>query len=369
MMSVDRPFADTLRSTFAGRRVLVTGHTGFKGGWLSLWLNSLGAKVHGYALEPPTQPSLFEVARVGDSLDHSVIADVRDYERLARAFDDFQPEIVFHLAAQSIVRRSYDEPKLTFDTNVGGTVNLLECVRATRAVRALVNVTSDKCYENKGWVWGYRENDAVGGRDPYSGSKGAAELVSAAYLHSFFESRSDLGAATVRAGNVLGGGDWAPHRIVPDAIRALADGRPVPVRNPDAVRPWQHVLEPLAGYLLLAARLLDEPDRFSGAWNFGPPPDNTRRVRDVVEELLRCWGSGDWKDLSADSPAAPYEARMLHLNCDKANVVLRWLPIWDFSRTLRETIRWYRAHVDGHDMKQTTERQIDEYVTAASEAR
>ena len=359
MPNLDR----TLRDAFEGRRVLVTGHTGFKGGWLSAWLKHLGAEVCGYALDPPTDPSFFELTALGAILDRNVIADVRDHGRLARTFAEFKPEIVFHLAAQSIVRISYGEPKLTFDTNLGGTVNLLDCVRESGSVRALVNCTSDKCYDNKGWVWGYRENDRLGGKDPYSASKGAAELVAAAYLHSFFAERSDLGAATVRAGNVIGGGDWAPDRIVPDAIRALSAGLPIPVRNPGAVRPWQHVLEPLSGYLLLATRLLVSTRAFSGAWNFGPAPENARSVRDVVEEVLRCWGSGSWDDLSADQGDAPPEAATLRLNCDKARTELAWRPRWGFSRTVSETVRWYNAHSEGeHVLMRLSEQQIAEYV-------
>ncbi len=355
---LDRIFRDT----FAGRRVLVTGHTGFKGGWLSLWLKQLGAQVWGYALEPPTEPSFFEAAGLDRVLDRSVIADIRDLDALSVTFEALEPEIVFHLAAQSLVRRSYGEPKLTFDTNIGGTVNLLECVRQTACVRALVNITSDKCYENRGWVWGYRENDPMGGHDPYSASKGAAELVSAAYLHSFFADRADLGAATGRAGNVLGGGDWALDRIVPDAVRALSAGQRVPVRNPSATRPWQHVLEPLSGYLLLAHHLLNDPARFSGAWNFGPAVDNARSVQDVVVEFLRCWGSGDWQDLSDQQAGAPNEAELLQLSCDKANLQLGWLPRWDFQRTIGETARWYKSYADGQDTTKLSEQQIADYL-------
>jgi CDP-glucose 4,6-dehydratase len=355
-------FDRTLRESFANRRILITGHTGFKGGWLSIWLKQLGAEVWGYALEPPTDPSFFEIAGVGHTLDRSIIADIRDADKLSDVFAELRPEIVFHLAAQSLVRRSYVEPKLTFDTNVGGTVNLLECVRETDSVRALVNITSDKCYENRGWDRGYVESDAMGGRDPYSASKGAAELVSAAYLHSFFADRLDLGAATARSGNVLGGGDWALDRIVPDAVRAVSTGQPVPVRNPNAIRPWQHVLEPLGGYLSLAIRLLDDPLRFSGAWNFGPSSDNARSVREVVETFLSYWGSGDWRDLSAEQADAPHEAEVLQLSCKKANSELGWLPRWAFDRTVSETARWYRAHFDALEIAQISNLQIAEYV-------
>lgn len=358
-----------LRDTLQGRRVLITGHTGFKGGWLAVWAKQLGASVCGYSLEPPTDPSFFELVELDRLIDHNVIADVGDREQLAHTFSDFQPEVVFHLAAQAIVRISYDQPKLTFDTNVGGTVNLLECVRETASVRALVNCTSDKCYENKGWIWGYRENDRLGGNDPYSASKGAAELVAAAYLRSFFVTRPELGAATVRAGNVVGGGDWAPDRIVPDAVRALSAGSPVPVRNPGSIRPWQHVLEPLSGYLLLAAGLLEAPDRFSGPWNFGPDPENARSVRDLVEELLAGWGSGDWEDLSAAQGGAPFEATTLRLNCDKAQAQLGWAPRWGFTRTVRETLRWYKAHSAGDDLLRLSRQQIAEYVTESGEDR
>jgi CDP-glucose 4,6-dehydratase len=354
---------DALLRGLRGRRVLVTGYTGFKGGWLCLWLKTLGAKVWGYALEPPTEPSFFETAGIRDCLDRAQVADVRDLGCLFQSFEDFQPEVVFHLAAQSLVRWSYQEPKLTFDTNVGGTVNLLECVRKSPSVRALVNVTSDKCYENREWVWGYREIDAMGGQDPYSASKGAAELVSAAYLQSYFRSRPRLGAATARAGNVLGGGDWARDRIIPDAVRALSQGKPVPVRNPRAVRPWQHVLEPLSGYLLLAASLLEAPEDFSGAWNFGPSAGKARSVLDVVETFLSSWGSGGWRDMGEDQRNAPNEAARLQLCCDKAIAHLAWLPRWGFDRTVRETARWYREHVDGQDVRRLSEAQIREYLS------
>jgi CDP-glucose 4,6-dehydratase len=281
-------------SAFAGRRVLVTGHTGFKGAWLSLWLQRLGAEVMGYALPPPTDPSLFELAKLARRLDH-VVGDVRDLDALLTAFDRHAPEVVFHLAAQPLVLRSYREPKETFDTNVGGTVNVLEAVRRTPSVKAVVVVTSDKCYENREWVFGYREDDAMGGHDPYSASKGAAELVTAAYRRSFFApdaSTRVVGLASARAGNVIGGGDFADDRILPDALRAVQAGKPLLVRNPGSTRPWQHVLDPLAGYLLLATRLLDDPGRYAEAFNFGPDLSGVSSVRELVTSFYASLGDG-----------------------------------------------------------------------------
>lgn len=332
------------RGAFRGRRVLVTGHTGFKGSWLCLWLQRLGAHVSGYALPPSTEPSLFELAKVGESM-QGVIGDVRDSGPLSRVTAEVQPEVVFHLAAQSLVRRSYHEPKETFDTNVGGTVNLLEAVRHTPSVKAAIVVTSDKCYENQEWVWGYRENDPMGGHDPYSASKGAAELVVAAYQRSFFAASAPtrIGLATVRAGNVIGGGDWAEDRILPDAVRAVQAGRTLELRNPRAVRPWQHVLEPLSGYLALASRLLEDPAGFSGPWNFGPAHGDVLQVDALAQLFMKELGPGNTVDVGCIKEATPHEATLLWLACDKALRQLAWQPVWGVETAVTRTAEWYRA--------------------------
>lgn len=343
----------------AGRRVLVTGDTGFKGSWLALWLSELGAQVWGYALPPERPDDHFCLLGLGRII-HHVDGDLRDFEDLRRAFDEFQPEAVFHLAAQSLVRRSYAEPRLTFDTNVGGSVNLLEAVRGCDAVRVLVYVTSDKCYRNREWVWGYREGDELGGRDPYSASKAAAELVFSAYVDSFLSQRARLGAASVRAGNVIGGGDWAVDRIVPDCMRALAQGEPIRLRNPRSTRPWQHVLEPLGGYLHLAGALWREPAAFGGAWNFGPGDEAMRSVGELAAEVVRAWGGGSVEH--APEAGAPHEAGLLHLNCDKAHHLLGWRPRWDFARAVAETAAWYKAVAGGAPAAEVSRRQIAAYM-------
>jgi len=328
---------------FDGRRVFVTGHTGFKGAWLTSWLLGLGAEVTGYALPPSTEPSLFDALDLAARLRH-VVGDVCDRDRLTGVMQEARPSVVFHLAAQPLVRRGYAEPHETFATNVMGTVDVLEAVRACDAVGAVVIVTSDKCYDNAETGRAFREGDPLGGRDPYSASKGCAELVTAAYRASFFDADRPAGVASVRAGNVIGGGDWAPDRIVPDSVRALAAGEPVVVRNPDAVRPWQHVLEPLAGYLWLAARLVDEGPGLAGAWNFGPADeDASRPVRWVVERFLDAWGGGAW---ATPQPGAvqPHEARSLALDSHKARERLDWAPVWDATTAVRLTATWYRDY-------------------------
>ncbi len=361
-----------LGSAYAGKRVLVTGHTGFKGSWLSIWLRELGAKVIGYSLAPPTQPSNFGVCGLEGKIVH-VLGDVRDLDRLMAVFAEHEPEIVFHLAAQPLVRRSYAEPKTTFDTNVGGTVNVLEAVRLNRSVEAFVNVTSDKCYENREWVWGYRENDPMGGHDPYSASKGCAELVFSAYANSFFartpSGRQKIGLASVRAGNVIGGGDWAEDRLIPDSVRALAKNEPVGVRSPRSIRPWQHVLEPLGGYLLLGALLLKEPDRYGGAWNFGPNGADNLSVAEVVGKLIRLWGSGAWEDLSGGHDGL-HEAGALRLCCDKAETHLMWRCALGIDECLRYTVEWYKLFYSNgmtEDMYRVCKEQIERYTEKARE--
>ncbi len=343
----------------------MTGHTGFKGSWLSIWLRELGADVIGYSLAPPSEPNNFVATRLRERITH-IHGDIRDLDRLMETFKKYQPEFVFHLAAQPIVRLSYKDPKLTFDTNVGGTANVLEAVRKTTSVKVLVNVTSDKCYENKEWVWGYRENDLMGGHDPYSASKGCAELVFNSYLKSFFsqsvgQNRS-IGAASARAGNVIGGGDWGTDRLVPDCIRALSEHQPIGIRNPHAIRPWQHTLEPLGGYLQLGAALLKEPQRYSGAWNFGPDDSSHLTVSDMADGLIKYWGDGSWEGLSA--PQSLHEAKLLKLNCDKAHTCLNWHSVFTFDECLQMTANWYKEFYSGpqtKDMYQFCLMQIREY--------
>jgi len=326
------------------KSVLVTGHTGFKGSWLALWLHELGAQVTGFALPPNTEPNHFDLIGL-KNLIHHMEGDIRDLKMVQKAFDASQPEIVFHLAAQPLVRDSYDNPKTTFDTNIGGTVNVLEAIRHCPSVKAAVVVTSDKCYENKEWVWGYRENDPMGGHDPYSASKGAAEIVCSAYLRSYFQQGArghQIGFATARAGNVIGGGDWAKDRIIPDCVRALSKGEPLIIRNPNATRPWQHVLDPLSGYLLLAKSLTEDPEPFSGAWNFGPLMIDQISVLDLARRFVSAWGSGRI-ELPAATDNALHEAHILHLAIDKAICDLKWFPCCDSETAIEWTVDWYKA--------------------------
>lgn len=335
---------EAFQAVYRGKKVMVTGHTGFKGGWLCLWLLQLGAEVLGYSLPPPTKPGLFTATGLEGCLRH-VEGDVRNIEQLEKVVDCFQPDMIFHLAAQPLVRLSYEDPVLTFETNVQGTVNLLEIFRKSESAQVFVAVTSDKCYENREWVWGYRECDPLGGHDPYSASKGCAELVIQAYRRSYFAKVAGKRVASVRAGNVIGGGDWARDRIVPDAITALAKGEKVRVRNPCAVRPWQYVLEPLSGYLWLGALMWQNFQSYSEAWNFGPSIESAKTVRQLVEELIRQWGSGEWLDVS--NPEDFYEVPYLRLSSEKAHERLRWQPLYDFQRTIAATVNWYRAFYEG----------------------
>lgn len=350
---------DSYLDVFRGRRVLVTGHTGFKGSWLTLLLHALGAEVMGYALPPLCKESHFVRLGLEKSI-HHVTADVRDGDRLLAEVSAFQPEIVFHLAAQALVRPSYVDPKTTFDVNIGGGVNLLEAVRQCDCVRALVFITSDKCYENLEWIWGYRESDAMGGHDPYSASKGAIEIVFSSYLRSFFAERAHFGAATTRAGNVIGGGDWAADRIVPDCIRALQSGKPISIRSPRATRPWQHVLEPISGYLKLAASLYEHGHAFDGAWNFGPHVGDVRTVLDVANAIAAQFDDGQ---VIVDEPSNKlHEAHLLQLNSDKARQLLQWDTRWDFDQTLAATGGWYKSVlVDGRPADFVSREQIAQY--------
>ncbi|MBO9541909.1 CDP-glucose 4,6-dehydratase [bacterium] len=359
-------FADSYR----GKTVFITGHTGFKGSWLALWLTRLGAKVVGYALPPSGEQTLFEDLRLAELVTH-IVGDVRDRNVLAQAMQTHRPDVVFHLAAQSLVRPSYAEPVETFETNVMGTVNLLEAVRQTSSVRACVVVTSDKCYENREWIYAYRENDAMGGFDPYSASKGCAELVTSSYRRSYFPPESHavhgVGLASVRAGNVIGGGDWAVDRIVPDCMRALMNEQAIQVRNPSAIRPWQHVLEPLAGYLWLGSRLLQNAPTYSEGWNFGPHGTSNITVQAIVEAILQRWGSGSW--VRPVESEAPHEAHFLKLDITKAVNALGWQPVFDINATIDAVVDWYAAyHHDAHlDVRAFTLRQIEAYERTAAQ--
>jgi CDP-glucose 4,6-dehydratase len=335
------------REAFAGRRVLVTGNTGFKGAWLTVWLKQLDAEVIGYALAPPTSPALFTAAQVERCVIAQHTADIRDRAAFARVVAETKPDVIFHLAAQAIVLTSYQVPAETFDVNVMGTVSVLEAVRTLASPCAVVVVTSDKCYANREQVWGYREIDAMGGHDPYSASKGAAELVVAAYRQSYFsperlpDHRVQL--ASVRTGNVIGGGDWAAARIVADLARFLAAGEPIPIRSPRAVRPWQHVLEPLSGYLMLAAKMVQNPSpQWCGAWNFGPLPDGAVTVREIAEIFIESWGQGTWIDRSEGNK--PHEAHFLRLSIEKALTDLAWRPRWSVREAVRRTAQWYKRY-------------------------
>jgi CDP-glucose 4,6-dehydratase len=353
------------RSFWAGKRVFLTGHTGFKGGWLALWLQTLGAKVYGYALEPPTQPNLFEAADVAAGMD-GVIADIRDGNRLHHEIAAFGPDIIIHMAAQSLVRASYDDPLGTYATNVMGTVHLFEAARRSPTTRVVINVTSDKCYENREWHWGYREIEAMGGHDPYSSSKGCAELVTGAYIRSFFRPEAN-GAlvASVRAGNVIGGGDWAKDRLLPDIMRAFFADQVVAIRNPESVRPWQHVLEPLRGYLMLAERLWENGGEFMGGWNFGPHADDVQPVRSVLALLRSELGDNLRWETPDKADDFRREAGLLKLDTSKAQTFLGWRPVWGLNDALGATAAWYRAAHKGKGMRAMTLAQISAYVASA----
>jgi CDP-glucose 4,6-dehydratase len=349
------------------RRVLLTGHTGFKGAWLARWLQSLGASVTGFADGVPTKPSLYELARVGEGM-HSVEGDVRDFDALARVLAAARPEVVIHMAAQSLVRPSFAEPRTTYEVNVMGTVNLLDAVRRQGDVRVLVNVTSDKCYENREWDWAYREHEPMGGHDPYSSSKGCAELVTDAFRRSFFDGDDATRVASARAGNVIGGGDWARDRLIPDLMRAAFAGSSLCVRSPDAIRPWQHVLNPLAGYLVLAQALWSSAELAAG-WNFGPAEEDARPVRWIVERLAELWPQ-QLVSLERPEPrrARVHEARQLKLDSSRARSHLGWRPRWDLRDGLSATVEWYRAMHAGEDVAAVTATQIEAYARALATA-
>ncbi len=352
------------RAFWHGKKIFLTGHTGFKGGWLSLWLADMGAEVHGFALAPPTEPNFFAVAGLQDRLARSTIADIRDEAALTQAMQAARPDIVLHLAAQPLVRYSYVAPMETYAVNVMGTVNLFEAVRLTPSVKAVVNVTTDKCYENREWVWPYRENEAMGGFDPYSSSKACSELVTAAYRRSFLES-AGIHLASARAGNVIGGGDWAADRLVPDFLRAMDAGQILTIRAPLATRPWQHVLEPLSGYLMLAERLFNEGRLFADAWNFGPEEADARPVQWIVKYLCSQVPPASWQ---CDASQQPHEASTLKLDSSKARALLGWRPRWDLRTALGKTLSWHQAWRNGADMAVISLQQIQEYEVAARQA-
>jgi len=337
-----------------GKRVFLTGHTGFKGGWLALWLQSMGAEVHGYALSPPTEPNLFTIARVEEGMAASTVADIRDTAVLSDAMQAACPEIVIHMAAQPLVRLSYAQPVETYAINVMGTINLLEAVRATPGVRAVVNITTDKCYENREWVWGYRENEPMGGHDPYSSSKACVEILTGAWRRSYLEN-DHVAVATGRAGNVIGGGDWATDRLIPDFLHALDRGEPLRVRSPEAIRPWQHVLEPLSGYLSLAECLVTEGCAYAEAWNFGPADEDARSVRWIVERLVAASPGATWE---CEQEPQPHEAHYLKLDSSKARARLGWKPEWGLETALDKTLEWHADWRQGKDMRVVSLAQI-----------
>ena len=344
------------------KRVFLTGHTGFKGSWLSLWLASMGAKVKGYALAPNTTPNLFEVLAIDSQIEKSHIADIRDLASLQKAMSEARPDVVIHMAAQPLVRYSYANPVETYATNVMGTVHVLESARTIESVRATVIVTTDKCYENKEWVWGYRENEPMGGYDPYSNSKGCAELVTSAYRQSYFSApNSSNKLASARAGNVIGGGDWSEDRLIPDAFRAFEAGKPLLIRNPLATRPWQHVLEPLSGYLILAQALYEQGSAFASGWNFGPRDEDNRAVQEVVDLLISGWGdSARWEKEGSEQP---YEANLLKLDCSKAHTQLGWIPKWNLEMATQKIVDWQKAHKAKENMQEISLAQINQYIS------
>lgn len=349
---------------WAGKKVFLTGHTGFKGSWLSLWLNSMGANVTGYSLPAPTTPSLFKLGNVEDVLVESVIGDVTDLEMLRQSLQKTNPDIIIHMAAQPLVRKSYEDPVQTYKTNVMGTVNIMEAARTCSSVRVILNVTTDKCYENQEWHWGYRENEPLGGYDPYSSSKACSELITSSYRRSFLKS-TEIKVATARAGNVIGGGDWAEDRLIPDLFKALTKGEQFQIRNPEAVRPWQHVLEPLSGYLLLCQCLYLEGEKYADAWNFGPRDCDARSVEWIVNQLLGKWPyeKPGYHVIIEDSR---HEANMLKLDCSKALKELNWTPRWSLDRALDATNKWFVDYLEGRDIKELCEQQIAEYEVECS---
>lgn len=345
-------------SFWRNKKVFLTGHTGFKGSWTALWLQSMGANVKGYSLEPNTNPALFEVAKVGDIME-SQIGDIRDLQKLKEAMVSFNPDVLIHMAAQPLVRLSYDEPVETYSTNVMGTVNVLEASRECKNLKAIVSITTDKCYENKEWEWGYRENEPMGGNDPYSSSKGCAELVTSAYRNSFFNTPNSASLASARAGNVIGGGDWADDRLIPDILKAFQNRKPVVIRNPLSTRPWQHVLEPISGYLVLAEALYNYGDKYAEAWNFGPKDEDCKPVNWILDKMVGSWeGRASWE---LDKENAPHEAKFLKLDCSKVNGRLLWEPKWGLDHTLKLIVDWHQKWMSGENMQHNCLQEIAAY--------
>jgi CDP-glucose 4,6-dehydratase len=349
MSMIDKDF-------WQGKRVFLTGHTGFKGSWLALWLQSLGADVKGYSLNPPTSPSLFNEAKI-DSLIESCVGDIRDQENLRESMLSFNPDILIHMAAQSLVRHSYDAPIETYEVNVIGTAKVLEVARSCSNLKAIVNITTDKCYENDGRTQGYKENDPMGGYDPYSSSKGCAELVTSSYRRSFLQDQG-IGLASVRAGNVIGGGDWANDRLIPDILKSFENGSSVVVRNPKATRPWQHVLEPLSGYLVLAQKLYQNPKEYAEGWNFGPNEQDVKPVDWILDKMVSKWPNSSWE---LDKSSSPHEAGFLKLDISKAKSKLGWNPLWSLSDTLEKIVHWHQAWLNNEDMQVVCLAEIKEY--------
>ncbi|WP_226643255.1 CDP-glucose 4,6-dehydratase [Mesobacillus subterraneus] len=344
-------------SFWKGKRILITGHTGFKGSWLTLWMKYLGAEVTGYSLKPSSTINLFDKADIADGIT-SIEGDIRNGQQISDVIEKYQPEIIFHMAAQSLVRQSYDDPVGTFETNIMGTVNVLNAVQLSNKAKVVINVTSDKCYENKEWPWGYRENDPFGGLDPYSASKGCAEIITGAFRHSFYNLKG-ISLASVRAGNVIGGGDWAEDRIIPDIIRSCIEGEFPTLRNPNAIRPWQHVLDPLNGYITLAEALYRSGDIFAEGWNFGPKDENVMTVGELTKKVLHIWGKEpNWLD---DQLQNPYEAQTLRLDCSKAKSRLGWTPLLSLDQTLEWTVNAYKQFYEGRNLKEIMMEQIIEF--------
>lgn len=350
------------KNIYKNKRILITGHTGFKGTWLTLWLKELGAEILGYSLEPHTNPSMFNLCNTKDNI-RNIIGDIRDSENLEKVMLDFKPDIIFHLAAQPLVRLSYNEPKLTYETNVIGTLNVYEAAKKCNSVQVIVCITTDKCYENKEWSYGYRENDPMGGYDPYSSSKGCVELLTASYRNSFFDNLG-IKIASARAGNVIGGGDWADDRLIPDLVKSVAKDEALIIRNPIATRPWQHVLEPLSGYLWLGALLLQHKEEVACGWNFGPNNNDILSVEEILNLSLKCWGKGNY---CIDNSVNPHEANLLKLDISKAMLELKWKPVYNVTVAVEKTIEWYKKYYDNKyiDMREFTLGQIKEYVEEA----
>ena len=347
---------------YKSKKVLITGHTGFKGSWLCLLLKELGADVYGYALPPKTTPNLFSEARINNIIT-SYFGDIRDFEKLEGILHQIQPDIIIHMAAQALVMESYKNPRKTFEINIMGTVNLLDAARTTNSVKAIINVTTDKCYENKEWYWSYRENEPMGGYDPYSNSKGCSELVTSSYRNSYFNlnkySDHGVAVASARAGNVIGGGDWSDDRLIPDFIRAITNGQNVKIRSPYAIRPWQHVLEPLSGYLTLAVKLFSQGPKYAEAWNFGPDENDAQNVEWITKTLCELWGDG--ASYSIDLNPHPHEANYLKLDCSKAKAELGWMPKWNIEKALSSIVNWNKAHLDNEDICDVMVQQIKDY--------